>query len=228
MRPRPITSKRIGPPIPPHPRRAHVPWHDPRCDQLAILTLAVLLGIFRADINICVTRDGAVGAHWPEGPKRNGYEWIIDARTGKRRRMTHEELYRPLIEWDTADVLRWRKTPRVLTRHGRHRPRTIAQWQAAARRRRVIAMYEAKSPQFGLQVRADRVAAAVRASGWPAYVMTLITMRNWQGKMRAFHATGIRTALLTEGRPEPDDWPTWAPYVDRLLGRFASSRRAGK
>lgn len=221
---RPLTSAMIGPPIPAHPRRAHVPWHDPRCDQLAILDMAVRDGSRRADINVCATRDGEIGLHWPESARRNGYGFI--ARAGIRRRMTPEELSLPVAAWSTADVRRWRKTRLVSQRNGRHRPRTIPEWQRAARKRRVLCMYELKSPQLAEVTRARRMAAQIRASGWPAWVMTLVTMRRWADKMRAFHQAGLRTALLTEHVPEPAEWPQAKPYVERLLGRFTPRRKA--
>lgn len=224
MRVRPITSKRIGKPMPAHPYRVHVKWSSPICDQFALLNRAAVLPKHRrrADINVCATRDAEVGAHWPKGPEANGYRWIIDGK--RRRKMTHAELHRPLIDWDTADVLRWRKRAHAWQRHGRHRPHTIPEWQAAARRRRVLCMYELKSYQLGEAARAQRVAAQVRASGWPAWVMTLSTMRGWRHKMRAFHLTGLRTGLLTQNITEPDDWSAWAPYVDRLLGKFRTKK----
>lgn len=224
MRSRPITSQRIGPPIPPHPRRAHVPWHDPRCDQFAILDMAVADRSMRADINVCATRDGEIGAHWPESAKRNGYGYI--ARFGIRRRMTPDELIRPLAEWSTRDALRWRKTRTIAQQHGRHRPHTIPEWQRAARRRRVVPMYELKSQAFFAPSRAQRMAAQIRASGWPAYVMKLATQAHWREIVRAYHEATFRVGLLTEHITEPDDWSTWAPYVDRLLGTFAHPRKA--
>lgn len=228
MRVRPITAKRIGAPMPAHPYRVHVKWSSPICDQFALLNRAAFLPQRRrrADINVCATRDGEVGAHWPKGPEANGYRYIIDGK--RRRKMTHAELHRPLIKWDIADVLRWRKTKRAIQRHGRHRPHTIPQWQAAARRRRVLCMYELKSPEFREPERAARMAAQVRASGWPAWVMKLATQAHWREIVRAYHDAAFWVGLLTENIAEPDDWPKWAPYVDRLLGKFTHPKKGGR
>lgn len=199
--------------IPRSTNRAHLPSRNKRNDTVAVLNMAARRRPGRrfADLNVCPSLEEDWNLHWKDGPRKNHFTHILDKDTGKRRRMTHTELHRPVAEWRAADVRRWRR--RVGLRWVR--PFTVAERQRQARRRRVVICWELKDSRYGGGP-GDRIVSTVTASAWPAYYMTLVNMRGWGRKLRRVHMAGGETALLTHGCRKPDDYATWAPYVDRL------------
>jgi hypothetical protein len=207
-------------PMPTETHRVHLPWDDPRCDTLEILNMAARQGRRYVDCNTCVSADDtAWNLHWAEGPRLNHYDWIW---TGKRRwgrevrrPMTDAELRRNVHEWSDDEIRRWRRA-----RHGGRKPATVRQRQRQAKRRSVIICWELKSRAFAEADVAERIAEDVRASGWPAYFMALVTMRLWGQKARAIHQAGGQFALLAHGEPKPSAFDTWKPYITEVWGRF--------
>jgi hypothetical protein len=96
----------------------------------------------------------------------------------------------------------------------------VRQRQRQAKRRSVIICWELKSRAFAEADVAERIAEDVRASGWPAYFMALVTMRLWGQKARAIHQAGGQFALLAHGEPKPSAFDTWKPYITQIWGRF--------
>jgi hypothetical protein len=172
-------------------------------------------------MNLCRAADGDWNLHWGNGPKLNHYTWIWTGRRTRfgreiRRPMTDHELRRPVTEWTSEQIARWRRGPK-----GGRKPADVAKRQRQARRRRVYIAWEIKTHDYGEADYAERVVATVERSGWPAFFMTLVTMHGWRHKMRAFHRAGGQTALLAHGAPRPGDLANWLPYIDRIWGRFA-------
>lgn len=210
--------------IPAQTDRAHLPQSDLRCDTLHVLFMAHRGSGF-ADMNACSLLDSDANLHWPEGPGRNHYDWIWTGRYDEhgheiRRPMTQTELHRPLIEWPEARYLRWRQGPT-----GGHKPATVATRQEQAKRLGVTICWELKSRAYRSSVRARRFVAAVKASGHTAYYMTLVTMRGWGRKLRAFKQAGGQTALLAHGAKKTLRIRAllriYRPYIDRIWGHFS-------
>lgn len=201
---------------PPNTRRAHLPQSDPRCDTLYVLLLAMWHRIY-ADMNAVAGLEDDWNFHWVEGPGMNHFRHIIDARTGRLRPMTWAELHKPVAQWKTAEIRRWRKQV------GRRwlRPFTVAERQRQANRLRVPVTWELKSRTYGLPAVATRFVRALNAVGGRWCVMTLVTMANWAQKLTAFHNAGAGTALLAHGAARPPDLHLYSPrYIDRIWGNF--------
>lgn len=206
--------------MPAQTHRFHLSWRDPRCDTLEFLNMAARNGRRFVDCNACVSADDtAWNLHWPEGPRLNHYDWIW---TGKRRffrevrrPMTQGELNRNVGRWSDAGIARWRRGKR-----GGPRPATVLKRQRQAKRRSVYICWELKSPAFAHADVAERIVEDVRASGWPAFFMALVTMRGWQGKARAIHQAGGQFALLAHNAPRPADLDSWRPYLSAIWGSF--------
>lgn len=213
--------------IPAQTHRAHLLQSDLRCDTLHVLFMAHRGSGF-ADMNACSLLDADANQHWPENPVRNHYDWMWTGRYDAhgheiRRPMTHAERHRPLIEWTEARYLRWRQGP-----EGGHKPATVATRQAQAKRLGVIICWELKSRAYQSPARARRFVAAVKASGHTAYFMTLVTMRGWGRKLKAFKLAGADgTALLAHGVKKTlrirAALRIYRPYIDRIWGHFAPS-----
>lgn len=171
------------------------------------------------DLNFQRTLDGVVNCHWGTA-RRNGFYFIV-VRPGKRRPLTEEELDRPIAEWATADVIRWRRTKRAgLSLASRIRIYTFAEQVRYAARRGVRICAELKSKTFDdLRVAAQMVAVSVRNNAGVIF-MTLVTMPNWGPKLRAFHEAGGQTALLAHGAARPTNLEHFRPYIDQIWGDF--------
>lgn len=208
--------------IPQETHRVHADWDDPICDTVALLDRAARLGRRFVDMNTCVSADHTGwNLHWPEGPRLNGFHWIWTGRRTRilrreiRRPMTDDELRRDVIDWHDSQIARWRRA-----RHGGRRPGTVALRQKQARKRRVYICWETKSRAYEEPENAERLVEDCRASGWPAFFMTLC-IGAWGPKLRAIHNAGGQTALLAHGYPKPVDLAQWRPYIDAIWGRFA-------
>lgn len=207
--------------IPARTHRVHLNWKDPRCDTVAILNLTARQGRRFVDCNACRSKDGTSwNLHWPNGPRLNHYDWYWTGRRTRfgreiRRPMTPAELSRDVDQWTDAEISRWRRA-----RRGGPKPRTVYERQKQARRRGVFICWELKSRDYGQADYAEKFMAAVAASKWPAFVMTLVTMAHWGPKLRAFKQAGAQTALLAHNAPRPADLDHWSPYIDRVWGTF--------
>lgn len=202
--------------------REHLPWTDPRCDTVALLNMIARQGHRYGDFNACVSADATSwNLHWANGPRLNHYDWIWTGKRTKlgreiRRLMTQEELDRDVHQWHDADIALWRRGP-----HGGPQPATVAKRQRQAKWRGVVICWELKSQAYVEPAVAERIVEDVRASGWDAFYMTLVTMPKWRGKARAIHNAGGQFALLAHGAPRPADLDQWHPaYIDRIWGSF--------
>lgn len=206
--------------MPAQTHRFHLSWRDPRCDTLEFLNMAARNGRRYVDCNACVSADDtAWNLHWPEGPRLNHYDWLW---TGKRRffrevrrPMTQAELNRNVGQWSDAGISRWRRG-----RRGGPRPATVLKRQRQAKRRSVYICWELKSRAFTHPDVAARIVEDVRASGWPAFYMALVTMAGWREKARAIQQAGGQFALLAHGAPRPADLDAWRPYLSAIWGTF--------
>lgn len=208
--------------------RAHVDWDDPRCDTVAILNIAAKHSGY-ADMNACALADGDANVHWADGPLKNHYDHIWTGRRDRRGReirrpMTSEERHRPLVEWKVSGFLAWRRGER-----GGPRPHTVEMRQRQAKAREVTICWELKSRQYKDPARAQRFVAACRRAGGVAYFMTLVTMRAWGPKLRAFKNAGGETALLAHGvrltALRRARLAFYSSSIDRIWGDFAERRR---
>lgn len=207
--------------MPAETHRAHLLASDPRCDTLEFLNIIARHGWRYGDFNTCASADDtAWNLHWAEGPKLNHYTWIWTGRRTRfgreiRRPMTESELHRPVGQTPDSVIARWRRGP-----HGGERPATVKERQRQAKRRGVVICWELKSRNFAHADVAERIVEDVQASGWPAFFMALVTMRNWGQKARAIKQAGGQFALLAHGAPKPADLDSWRPYIERIWGNF--------
>lgn len=193
--------------MPEHTHRAHFKQDHPFCDQVATLD-AAKRGSGFADMNAVPCKDADVNLHWTDGPAKNHYRFIV-GRFGRVRPMTEAELHRPVLAWAVKDVRRWRRTRSRFSA----RPATVRRRQWQARRRRVVICWELKSRAYANPPLARRFVGVVKASKWPAYYMTLMSMRDWGAKLKAFHDAGGETALLSHGHMRVADKPD---YITRV------------
>lgn len=204
--------------------RAHLRQSDPRCDTVTVLNMAARRRPGRrvADMNAVAGKTTDWNLHWTEGPWLNHFTHIVEAKTGRLRELTPTERHRPVDEWDDGEILRWRKNIGT-ERHPKWvRPFTCAERQRQANLRGVTIAWELKSRQYGLAGIANRFVKAVGAVGGRWFVMTLVNMKAWAGKLTAFHNAGRQTALLAHGQPKPDSLSIYHPgVIDVILGRFA-------
>lgn len=171
------------------------------------------------DLNFQRTLDGVVNCHWGTA-RKNGFFYIV-TRFGKRRPMTEAELDRPIGQWKTADVIRWRRTARIGTSlASRIRIYTFAEQVRYAWRRGVIVCAELKSETFDDPRVAVQMVAVLTRLKAIAYFMTLVTMPNWGPKLRAIHQAGGQTALLAHGARLPANLEHFRPYIDQVWGEF--------
>lgn len=208
--------------MPVETHREHLPWDDPRCDTLEILNMAARRGAKFVDCNACVSADDTSwNLHWPDGPRLNHYDWIWTGRRTRflrreiRRPMTDVELGRDVDRWSDVGISRWRRGPR-----GGPKPATVAKRQRQAKRRAVRICWELKSRAYAHVDVAERIVEDVRASGWDAFFMALVTLRFWGEKARAIHTAGGQFALLAHDAPRPADLETWRPFITRIWGNF--------
>lgn len=127
-------------------------------------------------------------AHWTT-PGRNGYTYLIDPRSGRRRRMTRAERRRPGSAWGVAGIRRWRR------RNGEH-PLTYAEGIAYAVANGAVCVGELKSPAFGQSAYAQQLVQVAKAHGHPAWFKTLPNMRGAQSKVAAIRAAHGQVALI--------------------------------
>lgn len=207
--------------MPAETHRFHLLQSDPRCDTLEMLNMAARRGEKYVDCNACASADDtAWNLHWPEGPRLNHYDWMWTGKRTifgreKRRPMTAGELARNVGQWSDAGISRWRRGAR-----GGPRPATVRKRQRQAKRRALYVCWELKSRSFAYLDVAERIVEDVRASGWPAFFMSLVTMREWGQKARAIKQAGGQFALLAHNAPKPPDFDQWHPYVERVWGEF--------
>lgn len=179
------------------------------------------------DTNVQAARDGEVCMHW--GIARNGgWKYIVvstDAKgVEKRRPMTTAELTKQAALWKVKDIKRWR-----LTLHGEVgnyksnlRIYDTNEMIAFAKKHGVVPCFELKSELFAKQPqRAVRMRQQAIAHGARVYVMALVTMPRWAGKMKAFHNAGWETALLPHGARKPLRYAYYKKYITRVWGNWA-------
>ena len=175
-----------------------------------------------ADVNFQLCADDEAALHWGTA-RQNDYRYVKVGKgiRGRRRPMTREELNRLIQLWRMEDIRRWRQTPRYGPRFKqRVRPYSFLEMARMAKRRRVYICAELKSRGFANEDVAVRMVNKGKTVGWPVYYMTLVTMKDWGGKMRAFHNAGGETALLAHGAKRPSNLSGYMNYIDRIWGRF--------
>lgn len=208
--------------IPARTNRAHLEQRDPRCDTVTVLNMAARRLRLRrfADMNAVAGREDDWNLHWADGPEKNHFTHILNVE-GRIVRMPATQRHKPVWNWASADIRRWRKNIRRKHRHPRYvRPFTVAERQRQAKRRLVVICWELKSPAYRRTDVATRMVGAVTASGWKGYYMTLVTMRSWGPKLRAIKQAGGETALLAHSARRPAALPEFSPFIDRTWGRF--------
>lgn len=144
------------------------------------------------DGNLTVMAGRIWFAHWSV-PGRNGYTRVVDARTGKVRKMTMAERRRPGDRWGDAGIRRWRRPngERILS---------FDEGIRYAVRHGAVCIGELKSPVFGTDPSYARRAVAIcKKHDHPTYFKTLSKMRNAEGKVRLFRVAGASVALIYGG-----------------------------
>lgn len=175
------------------------------------------------DLNVQRCFDDVIVCHWSTAAQ-NGYRYIQVSRF-KRRKMTHEELHRPLSQWTAKQVVKWRRTPRAGRSYSsRVRPYTYREMLIVCKRWRVKPCWELKSRSFADNGIAARMMSIMREVNWQGYVMTLVNMKNWQGKLKAFKEEGWPTALLPHGKKKTPAiktaLKTYGKYIDSYWGAW--------
>jgi hypothetical protein len=210
--------------IPSQTNRLHIKPYWKGDSPAAIQRAARRLGRRRSayiDINFQVCRDNVMGLHWSTAVD-NGYRFIQVGN--KRRAMTREELHRLISEWDTEDVVCWRRTKRAGLRYrSKVRPHTFSELVVIAKAKRVTICAELKSRRFAT----DPDIAVAMVSNMhkfvtTVYFMTLVTMWGWGPKLKNFKEAGGETALLPHGARRPTEVDEWSPWIDRYWGRWKS------
>lgn len=127
--------------------------------------------------------------HWAI-PGLNGYTWVIDAGTGKLRRMTPAELVRHGNRWGVEGIRRWR-------RPNGEAPMTAEEAYAYAVKVGTVIVGELKSPAFGSDPRwARELRRICDEYDHPRWFKTLPKMRGARGKVAIFRASGCAVALI--------------------------------
>jgi len=205
--------------------RAHLPWDDPRVDTIYVLVMAKR-GPGKADMNACALADSDANCHWPDGPVKNHFTWIwtgkYDAKGREiRRRLSTAERSRPMILWTEAQYLRLRRAE-----YGGRKPATVEMRQRQAVRLGVEIDWELKSKQYRQPALAQRFMAALNRAGGRHAIMTLVTLRYWGQKLKAFKQAGAhKTALLPHG-VRKTAWikgqlAIYGRYIDAYWGTWA-------
>jgi len=140
------------------------------------------------DANLQVMAGEIWFAHWAT-PARNGYTRVVDAKSGRVRRMTRRERRSHGNAWGVSGIKRWRR------RNG-ERPLTQAEGLALCVRYGAVAIQEVKSPAFGVGGWAARAVATCVRHNHPAWFKTLPNMRGAQSKVAKFRAAGGQIALI--------------------------------
>lgn len=205
--------------------RAHLPWDNPLVDTVHVLAMA-RKGSGSADMNAIALADADACGHWADGPVKNHWTWIW---TGKRdhkgreirRRLSTAERSRPMIFWTAEKFLRLRRAE-----YGGRKPRLVGQIQAIANRLGVRVCWEIKSKQYARQALANRFMASLKQTGGRYAIMTLVTMRNWGPKLKAFKLAGAGlTALLPHGQRKTvtirAQLLVYGRYIDKYWGSWA-------
>lgn len=210
-------------PMPARTNRAHFepPWRGDR--PLAIIAVGRKRpgpgGVRAIDVNLQVSRDGtAWAAHWGI-PKKDNWKFILDARSHRVRKMTKDELRRPMSQWSDEDIAHWR---RGATRTS-PRPRTYREMARLAVHHGVVICGELKSRRFAETNVAERLVADAHAAGHPPWFMALINMKDCRGKCEAIRNAGGQFAVIFGrfrilARREPADWSSWHPKPNHLWG----------
>lgn len=173
------------------------------------------------DLNCQRCKDGVAIVHWGTAGK-NGYFFIIDAHTGKRRHMTYREIHKPLSAWSVEEIKRWRRTLRRGTRYETWvRPLSYQEAVQLCIKHGARPCFELKSKTFDDVTVARSMVNYAKTMRKQVFFMTLVTMRNWRNKGRAIKAAGGHIALLAHGAPKPADLANFVPEVfDRVWGNW--------
>lgn len=180
--------------------RAHLPWDDPRVDTAYVLALALKLPDKEADMNAVALLDDDANCHWPDGPAKNHFTWIFTGRYDKRgrevrRALTEAERNTPMAFWPARKYLMLRRAE-----FGGRKPALCSHRQKQANRLGVKIDWELKSYQYTRPAVAARFVRSIKKVGGKWAVMTLVTMRGWGAKLKAFKLAGApKTALLPHG-----------------------------
>lgn len=171
------------------------------------------------DLNCQRAKDGVVIVHWGTAGK-NGYFFIVDPKTGKRRRMTSAEVHRPVSQWTVRDIKRWRRTPRKGVRfETRVRPLSFQEAVQLCIKFNARPCFELKSKTFDDPDTARFMVNYAAVMKKQVFFMTLVTMPNWRHKGIAIKNAGGQIALLAHGAPRPTDLAMYVPEVfDRVWG----------
>lgn len=209
--------------------RAHLEARDPRCDTVVVLNMAARRIIRKrfADMNACAGADADWNLHFPDNMHKNHFTEIIDKNNGRRRPCTHAEANRPVIEIPKHDMVRYRKNVGSKRRPRWVRPFTVAERNRQAKRRWVRICWEIKSRAYATNpALAKRFAAAIKATGWGSYYMTLVSMWGFGLKLKHFKEAGEQTALLGHDHrlstAEANELRGYYHWIDRQWGAFAA------
>jgi len=129
--------------------------------------------------------------HWDKAGQ-NGYHYIVEPGTHHVRKMTKAEQRRPLSDWTSAQVARWRAGPSYDSRS----PKTWEQAVVNAKRHNVIITPECKSRKFAYPAVAKMMVDVARKHDYPCWPMALWTMKDAHGKCDAFADAGVKFAII--------------------------------
>lgn len=175
------------------------------------------------DVNGQPLADDEACLHWNTA-RKNGYYFMQNPVTRRRRPMTQEELDRPTEKWTKRGVKRWRRTKQRDKRfESRVRPLFFREMMRMCKKKGVTPCYELKHPIFGKEPqRIRRMQAYADSIRWTVYFMSLVTMVGWQRKAEAVHSVpNGQFALMAHGARRPPDLNNYRNIITRIWNTFA-------
>lgn len=127
--------------------------------------------------------------HWSTA-KKNGYLWVIDARSGRIRRMSRLELRRSLDKWGYDGVKRWRD------KHGQA-PMTLREGLKYLTDHHILGALEPKGSAWGRNpIWFQMFYSACKTYDHPAWAKRIATLRLPKATVINAHKANVQIAAI--------------------------------